>query len=126
MKTWEEMSDREQLECTHYEMFKDTYGFRCSSYDYASKSDEDIRVDMAHMAEEMKRQEAFELEAAAKQVAAFEERVQATIEAGAQDRETAIRWLLEAEEDPYVMGDPDYYCHKYGLPYGYLKLKEAA
>ena len=50
---------------------------------------------------------------------AFEARVQQTIEAGAKDRETAIRWLFDAENDPYVFGDPDYYCHSHGLPYGY-------
>lgn len=121
MKTWEEMSEHEQLSATHYEMYKDTYGFRPRHINYDTMSVEEIKADMDSMAVQL---EANEREQAARQaeaVAAFEARVQKTIESGAKDRETAIRWLFEAENDPYVFGDPDYYCHSHGLPYGYFK-----
>ncbi len=47
----------------------------------------------------------------------FEARVESIIKAGADDRETAIRWIAEAEE---VDGDMDYLCFCCGIPYGYF------
>lgn len=51
----------------------------------------------------------------------FELRLKDVIESGAKDRETAIRWMFEAENDDYVWDDPNYYCYNHGLPYGYFK-----
>lgn len=121
MKTWEEMSEHEQLSATHYEMYKDTYGFRPRHIDYDNMSVEEIQADMSRMAEQMKANELDQAAREADAAAAFEARVQQTIEAGAKDRETAIRWLFDAENDPYVLFDPDYYCSLHGLPYGYFK-----
>ena len=47
----------------------------------------------------------------------FEERtIPSLIAKGAKDRETAIRWLLDAEQTT----DKDYLCFCLGLEYGYL------
>lgn len=54
-------------------------------------------------------------------VKAFELRIASVIEAGAKDRETAIKWMFDAEEDEYIRFDPDYFCYQNGLPYGYFK-----
>jgi len=51
----------------------------------------------------------------------FEEAVQRTIEAGAGNRETAIRWLREADDDVQYQKDDGYFEYCNGLPYGYLK-----
>lgn len=60
--------------------------------------------------------------------AAFEARVTATIDAGARDRATAIRWIIDAEgqaEDVayYGMGS---LCYHLGLAYDYFNEREAA
>lgn len=125
MKTWEEMSEREQLECNHYELYKDVNGFRPRHIDYSKMSDAELKADFDFLVERLAEVQAEEAAREAAAVKEFEELVQHTIEAGARTRENAIKWLFEAENDPYVFADPDYYCHSHGLPYGYFN-KEAA
>ena len=48
----------------------------------------------------------------------FEQLIAATIEMGAWDRETAIRWLLDDEPDN------GFFEFQHGLPYGYLAGRE--
>lgn len=59
----------------------------------------------------------------AKQVAAFEARIQETIVLGAGNRKTAIRWILEGEfgvgDDTLLPFDPGYACFKFNLPYSF-------
>ena len=47
-------------------------------------------------------------------IAAFEQSIQNTMMAGAKDRKTAIRWIVDALD---VDGDYSYACYKLGLPY---------
>lgn len=47
----------------------------------------------------------------------FEKRVKETIELGAGNRETAIKWIHESMETD---GDSEFLCYKLGLPYGYF------
>lgn len=121
MKTWEEMSDREQLECNHYELYKDVNGFRPRHLDYSKMSDQELKADFDFLVKRLGEVQAEEAAQEAAAVKEFEELVQFTIEQGARTRQNAIRWLFEAENDPYVFSDPDYYCSMHGLPYGYFK-----
>lgn len=123
MKTWEEMSEHEQLSCVHYDAYKDCYGFRPRHIDYDTKSVEDLKADLDAMGKMIKQQEEAQAAREADCIKAFEERVQKTIESGAGDRETAIRWIRSAEEAE--CGDMDYLCYCLGLPYGYFTTKEA-
>lgn len=125
MKTWEEMSEREQLECNHYELYKDVNGFRPRHIDYSKMSDDELKADYDFLVGRLAEVQAEEAAQEAAAVKEFEELVQHTIEAGARTRENAIKWLFEAENDPYVFTDPDYYCHSHGLPYGYFNKKAA-
>jgi hypothetical protein len=120
MKTWDEMSEHEQLSSIHYELYKDVTGVRPRHIDYDKLTVADLKADLARLEQQLEENTAFEQVAQAEAVRKFEERVARTIALGAKDRETAIRWLFEAENDPYVFGDPDYYCSQYGLPYGYF------
>jgi hypothetical protein len=54
-------------------------------------------------------------------IIAFEAAIQVAIASGAGDRETAIRWLRDAEDDPHAAGDDGYFEFLQGLPYGFLK-----
>jgi hypothetical protein len=48
----------------------------------------------------------------------FEQAVTTTIGAGAGDRVTAVRWMMEGEG---ANGDSEYFEFCNGLPYGYTK-----
>jgi len=48
----------------------------------------------------------------------FEQRINETIAIGAKDRETAIRWIIDAEN---ADGDINYLEYLLNLPYGYLQ-----
>lgn len=50
-------------------------------------------------------------------IEAFELQVTRTMDAGAETRDQAIRWLLEASE---WGGDREYFCCFHGLPYNYF------
>lgn len=126
MKTWDEMTDREQLECIHYEMHKDTYGFRNHSYDYTIVSDEELQADMARMAIRMEEDAAEEKRLEEAAIARFEAKLadmQVCI-AGCETRAQALRWLLESLGEEMFLYDADYACFEFGLPYGYLNKEE--
>ena len=48
----------------------------------------------------------------------FEQHVLNTICMGARDRETALRWIMDAS---ICNGDWEFLCYEHGLPYGYFK-----
>ena len=48
----------------------------------------------------------------------FEALVRVNIDAGAEDRETALRWIMDASR---ANGDWEYLCFQYGLPYCYFE-----
>lgn len=53
-------------------------------------------------------------------VDAFEQRIAETIKAGAGDRITAIRWILDSLGDSTVYQDVEYGCYLLNIPYGTL------
>lgn len=61
----------------------------------------------------------FAAEAEAEQIniKKFEETVSAVIAAGAKDRETALRWMMDGSD---ANGDWQFYCYLCGLPYDYF------
>ena len=49
----------------------------------------------------------------------FEARIGEMIALGAKTRETALRWIHEADG---TGGDDEYLCYKNGLAYGYFRM----
>lgn len=116
-KTWDEMTVVEQLQCTFSDYHKDVYGFRpryMTAEQWNSEQwlrEEISKLDMAAMCEaeaEQQRQ--------AIAIQDFEEAVLTSIQAGAADRATAIRWLQQATN---TEDDVGYFEYISGLPYGY-------
>ena len=106
------------------DLHKDAYGCRPGEagfayWDSLTPDEKQRHCDslVATMNEGERQREEFEKEA----IARFEAKLADIIATGAKDRETAIRWIFEAENDQYVFGDPDFFCFNYGLPYGYFK-----
>lgn len=118
-KTWEEMSYKEQLAAEHYDFYKSVYGIRPRWMDYDAMTEEQLEAELKFLGEESERVCAEEEAAQKEAIVRFERRVLDVIESGAQDRETAIRWIRDAEGAEYA--DMDYLCYCLGLPYGYFK-----
>lgn len=117
-KTWEEMSELEQLCSIHYDMYKDVHGIRPRWFNYEAMTLEQINKELDQLQKDLEVEMAREKEAQAIAIREFEELVQNTIETGARTRENALRWIAEAEQ---YNGDWVYICYHYGLPYSYFK-----
>ena len=119
MTTWEDMTEKEQLECIFWDMYKDAHGFRPRHMMEAIRSAtvEELRKDMDQLQVIIADNERQREQEQARAVEAFEIRVQSLINIGAQDRAMALRWVHEAED---TNGDDEYLCYTLGLPYRYF------
>lgn len=117
--SWEEMSEKEQLECIFWDMYKDAHGFRPRHMMDAIRSAtvEELRRDMDQLQVIIADNERQREQEQARAVEAFEIRVQSLINIGARDRAMALRWIHEAEGTD---GDDEYLCYTVGLPYRYF------
>lgn len=108
------------------DLHKDARGFRPSGYWWT----------MWEEASDLRRQEIWdgllnelsyalehERQAQARAIDRFEHLVAKTMEHGAADRETALRWIMDAS---ICDGDWEFLCHEHGLPYGFFNKREAA
>ena len=116
--SWEEMSHVEQLHSIWWDAYKDAYGFRPRGHDVQHWTAEDFQKELEVLGEAIDRAEKARLEDEALAVKKFEERVKQTIETGAGDRETALRWIHEADG---THGDDEYLAYLNGLPYMFFK-----
>jgi predicted RNA-binding protein with EMAP domain len=122
-KSWEEMSEQEQLQCTFWDAYKDAHGFRPRHIDTTTLTVEELKSDIARLASIIQDNERVRIEDEAAAVVRFETRVASIIQLGAKDREMAMRWIHEAEGSD---GDDEYLCFLVGVPYGYIKTAVAA
>ena len=115
--------DRYLDETTLYEMVS-----YCTSKSYARHvvantdgiSDEEFKKEMDYWSKESDAHAKEEAEAEKNNIKEFEDRVTDTIKSGAGNRETALRWIMQAEnmENEY---DAGYICYCLNLPYSYEK-----
>mgnify|MGYP006292520043 CR=1 FL=1 len=108
---------RDELASTISDMYKDINGYRPRHLDFSTMSiasmesminDLEIELKQVMLDDEVRQQA---------NIVRFERRVEETIAMGAGDRETAIRWIHDAEN---THGDDDYLCFTLDLPYGYF------
>ena len=118
-KTWEELSYKEQLAAEHYDFYKEVHGIRPRWMSYDAMTEEELEAEMAQLSKEADYVFAEEKRIQEENVAKFEQHVTNTICMGARDRETALRWIMDASE---ADGDWEYFCYLNGLPYGYFKV----
>jgi len=118
LKSWDELSRKEQLEGIYWDMYKEAHGFRprhirldlCTEAELEQDLD---RLQMIIADNEIQRKAAEE-----KAAHAFEMRVMGLLASGAKDREMALRWVHEAEGSN---GDDEFLCYLVGVSYGYFK-----
>jgi len=118
--------DRYFLEVDVYEMHKQAYGVKGRHYDFKNMTDEDLKKELDHLAEVA--DEEYKREQKAKEDAynQFEKRIEDNIKLGATDRDSAIKWILDAE-DLTDERDPGYICYSLGLDYKHENIfKEVA
>ena len=106
------------------DLHKDAYGVRPTqmfwhSWDQYSADEKQAEWDwLVGKAEESAR---LDREREARALEVFEARVTESIQAGAEDRETAIRWILQAEGLDEER-DPGFICYSLGLAYTHEKI----
>jgi hypothetical protein len=120
-KSWEEMSELEQAQCQFWDMYKDAHGVRPRGIDTSTWTLEDFHTEFEYLGRVIEQEEAQRLTAEAEAVKKFEQHVINTICMGARDRETALKWIMQASN---ANGDWEYLCYDLGLPYHYFKVKE--
>jgi hypothetical protein len=119
--TFEDLTPVEQQQECYSEMHKSLYGFRprhATAEQWASLEWLDAQI-----AELVKVAPAIQAADAAREqarITRFEGAVTRTMAAGKCDRTTAIRWIMDAEDED-CRRDPEYFEYTMGLPYGYLK-----
>lgn len=111
-KTWEELSELEQLESIYVEMHKDVYGVKARWY--KAKSVEQARADLAVLERELKEKE--KADAIAQQAAI--DGFYKVMSAHNIDFETAKRWHHQMYN---TQGDDEYLCYNLGLPYKFFE-----
>jgi hypothetical protein len=117
MKSWEELSHKEQLVAMHYDFYKDVHGIRPRWMNYDEMTEEQLEAEMEQLGRESEIQRQEEEKRQRVAIKEFEERV-ANLMHGSTNRKRVIEWLMQAED---VQGDADYFCYLNDLPYGYLK-----
>ena len=116
--TWEQMSDLEQAQCQYWDMYKDAYGFRPRHVDTSGWTLAEFQAEFADLGQIINREEAQRKVSEAEAITKFEQHVINTICMGARDRETALRWIMDARN---ANGDWEYLCYDLGLPYHYFR-----
>ena len=119
LKSWEELSYKEQLAAQHYDFYKDVHGIRPRWMNYDAMTVEELELEMKQLSTEADYVFAEEKRIQEENVAKFEQHVTNTICMGARDRETALRWIMDASE---AGGDWEYFCYLNGLTYSYFKV----
>lgn len=120
IKSWNELSELEQLESTYCEMHKDVYGVKARWY--KAESVEQARRDLEALGRSLEIELAREQDEHNKAILRFEATIKQLIMTGARDRETALRWLHQANG---TEGDNEALEYRLGLPFDYIKKEQA-
>jgi hypothetical protein len=109
------MTTINELLSTYSDLYKEVNGFRPRGMrDWTA---EQYQSEINWLMEEAKRQMEEEEIFHQHNVKLVEERIGNLIKCGAGDRETALRWMHEAEG---TNGDNDFLCFELRIPYGYF------
>lgn len=112
-----EQYERDSLISYISDVSKDARGYR-TRLNWDEYTMEELQVIADEFTEELRRELKREEEHAQNCVAEFERLVKECIDMGAGDRETAIRWIVEGDDEINVShDDPSYICYRFGLPY---------
>ena len=112
-----EMTRTEELQCIYWDMYKDAHGFRPRHVDTTHWTEEMFVAEFEALELVIRQEELQRAFSEGKAIERFEVRMANLMATGAQDRATAIRWIMDAEG---ADGDTEYADYLLGLPYGYI------
>lgn len=122
-RSWDQLSEVEQLQCIYSDAHKDAYGFRPRTMSEEQwNSVEWLRARIDECSAEITRSINEEKVRQAENIRSVEDQISMMIETGAGDRETAIRWMADQYQ---ATDDLDYLCYQLDIPYGYFSKKAA-
>lgn len=108
---------KDELASIHYDMYKDVYGIRPRHIDYDLRTEAELEQMLEELSVELVAELARQDRAEANAIVEFERLVTQTINCGAGDRATALRWI---KDESGCDGDWEYLCFLFDLPYGYF------
>jgi len=120
-KTWEELTPLEQAASEYSDLFKAVNGFRPRNMTTEWTLD-DYETAFISLDEDANQLFEQEKEAYEQAIILFENTVAGMIELGANNREDAIRWIIDAFDEydkAYIEADPHYFCFEMRLPTNY-------
>jgi len=121
MKSWDEMTELEQLACEYSDYYKEAYGFRPRN-DVSSWTIEDYKEQFEKLSCVCRENEQERNKSEQAAIVSFEALVTKLIsENGIKNRADAIRILMNTEGAHD--NDKEYFCYCMGLPYGYFTQK---
>lgn len=106
--------ERWELETLIWDVYKDAYGYRPRHMDFKAMSIEELKEEADRLCEAANAQYEAEKAQEAADVETFKAIVQKTIELGAGDEETALRWMTQGE-DFYHGQDVEHFVYNYGI-----------
>jgi hypothetical protein len=118
LKSWDELTRKEQLEGIFWDMYKEAHGIRPRHIRPDLCTEAELEADLDRLQIIIADNELLRQAAEEKAAHAFEMRVQGLLASGARDRDMALRWIHEAEGSN---GDDEYLCYLIGVPYGYFR-----
>jgi hypothetical protein len=117
-KSWEELTELEQLACEFSDFYKEANGFRPRHVDTSNWTVERFQSEFDILSGVCKSNALARKEEESRAAAKLESRISELLTMGAKDRSMAIRWISEAED---AGGDMEYLCFLLGVEYGYFK-----
>ena len=108
--------ERSNLETSVYEMHKEAYGVKGRHYNFSKMSTKDLEKELDHLCDVAKREAEIEKRQEEDNLKAFESRIDEALSLGAENREAAIKWILQAEGLDKEQ-DSGYICYTLGLGY---------
>ena len=118
LKSWDELSRKEQLEGIYWDMYKEAHGFRPRHIRLDLCTEAELEADLNRLQSIINDNDVQRKAAEEKAAHDFEMRVLSLLQTGAKDRAMALRWIHEAEGSN---GDDEYLCYLNGMPYGFFK-----
>lgn len=106
--------ERQGLESSIWDLYKDVHGFRPRHMDMSSMSDAELESVYTNLLNDLEVEQAREADESARAVEEFKALVARTIEMGAKDEETALRWIADSETF-YHSQDVEHFVYKQGI-----------
>lgn len=109
----DQRTEKEYLINIHSDLFKDVYGFRPRHFNYSEMSETDIDEDMDRLQIELRVVQDNEKIHEEKMIHEFKETIKKVIEAGADNEETALRWMIQTEDKNWF--DAEHWVWEHGF-----------